>query len=131
MSAFCCTRAGFLVNSRAPNSRGPSITARPAPDEKERFAELAASRGISESTLALIAIRALLESSAPPARTVPSGSRHQAATDRITIRLRPGDGRALNDRAARRRMKPRPISPRWSAPTSQPARLSPPTNLRV
>jgi hypothetical protein len=30
---------------------------------------------------------------------------HQAATDRITIRLRPGDGRAINQRAAQRGMR--------------------------
>ena len=40
----------------------PSITARPTADEKRRFAELAASRGMSESTLALIGIRSLLDS---------------------------------------------------------------------
>src|SRR6185437_12272972 len=32
-------------------------------------------------------------------------SAHEPATDRITIRLRPGDGAALEARAARRRMK--------------------------
>jgi len=46
-----------VSNSRL-NSRGPSITARPTPAEKDQFAEFAAARGISESTLALIAIRA-------------------------------------------------------------------------
>jgi hypothetical protein len=38
----------------------PSITARPSPDEKERFATLAARAGIPESALALIAIRDVL-----------------------------------------------------------------------
>lgn len=46
-----------MNNSRI-NSRGPSITARLTPAEKALFAELAAARGISESALALIAIRA-------------------------------------------------------------------------
>ncbi len=36
---------------------------------------------------------------------IPSASPREAATDRITIRLRPGDGAALEARAARRRMK--------------------------
>ncbi|MGA6981450.1 MAG: hypothetical protein WBZ11_07870, partial [Candidatus Sulfotelmatobacter sp.] len=36
---------------------------------------------------------------------IPNASPREAATDRITIRLRPGDGSALEARAARRRMK--------------------------
>jgi hypothetical protein len=85
--------------------RPPSITARPTPDEKQRFSELAASRGLSESALALMAIRALLESNLPirlPSETLPA---REPAADRITIRLRPGDRRAINSRAAQRRMK--------------------------
>ena len=35
----------------------------------------------------------------------PSASAREPATDRITIRLRPGDGATLEARAARRRMK--------------------------
>jgi hypothetical protein len=90
------------VNSNTPGSRNPSITARPTPAEKQQFAQLAASRGISESALALIAIRAVLESNEPAigGMTVPSG--RQPATDRVTIRLRPGDRCALNRRAAQR-----------------------------
>jgi len=80
----------------------PSITARPTPDEKRRFAELASSRGMSESTLALIGIRSLLDSNAPPARWVETPA---PATDRITIRLRPGDHEAITRRAAQRAMK--------------------------
>jgi hypothetical protein len=59
---------------------------------------------MSESTLALIAIRSLLdcndvsEPNAAPAR-------RERSTDRITIRLRPGDRRAINERASRRDMK--------------------------
>lgn len=102
MSAFCCTRGNILVNSNTRTSRGPSITARPTPAEKQRFAELAAHRGISESALALVAIRALLESKGEPTGTPTPQSEHQAATDRITIRLRPGDRRALNQRASQR-----------------------------
>jgi hypothetical protein len=105
VSAFCCTRGARLVNSSNPAARIPSITARPTPAEKERFAQLAASSGISESALALIAIRALLESSGPSASTTAPESARQAATDRITIRLRPGDGRAINQRAAQRGMR--------------------------
>jgi hypothetical protein len=102
VSAFCCTRGTCLVNSSNPTARIPSITARPTLAEKERFAQVAASSGISESALALIAIRALLESNGPLASTTASESGRQPATDRITIRLRPGDGRAINQRAAQR-----------------------------
>ncbi len=101
MSAFCCTRDIFLVNS-SNTSRAPSITARPSPEEKRRFAELAASRGISESALALIAIRALLDSTGAPIDPEVRESGRQPATDRITIRLRPGDRHTLNQRAAQR-----------------------------
>jgi hypothetical protein len=84
----------------------PSITARPTSAEKQRFTELAAARGLSESALALIAIRALLESNtaAPLGGTQPAATREPAA-DRITIRLRPGDRHNIGDRAARRGMK--------------------------
>ena len=44
-------RRNLLVNNSPLKSRAPSITARPAPDEKDRFAELAAARGISESAI--------------------------------------------------------------------------------
>lgn len=90
------------MNSNAPTSRLPSITARPTSDEKRHFADLAARRGISESSLALIAIRTLLESNPQPNGTALPHAQRQAAIDRITIRLRPGDRRALDERAARR-----------------------------
>jgi hypothetical protein len=102
VSAFCCTRTGLLVNSNDPTPRAFSITARPTPEEKQRFADLAASRGISESALALIAIRALLESNGSPIGSATGEPGRQPATDRITIRLRPGDRCALNQRAAQR-----------------------------
>jgi hypothetical protein len=94
------------VTSDRATSPIPTITARPSPQEKVRFAELAASRGISESALALIAIRAVLDANAPTPNVVQSGTIREPATDRITIRLRPGDGRAIHDRAARRGFKP-------------------------
>jgi hypothetical protein len=102
VSALCCTRGTFLVNNSNPTPRNPSITARPTLAEKERFAQLSASSGISESALALIAIRALLESNGPLTGATPNGPRREPATDRITVRLRPGDGRAISQRAAQR-----------------------------
>jgi hypothetical protein len=84
----------------------PTITARPSPEEKVRFAELAGRHGISESALALIALRALLSSNAPAPHVPQSAGTREPATNRITIRLRPGDGRAIHERAARRGFKP-------------------------
>ena len=104
MSATCCTRGSTLVSSGA-RSRLPTITVRLSPEEKQRFAELAAGRGLSECALAAAALRALFAPDASSAFSIPSASRREAATDRITIRLRPGDGAALEARAARRQMK--------------------------
>ena len=92
------------MSSNGSASRLPSITVRPTPAEKERFATLAASRGMSESALALMAIRSLLDcKDASGANAAPD--RQERSTDRITIRLRPGDRRAINERASRRDMK--------------------------
>jgi len=84
----------------------PSITARPAPNEKERFTALAARAGISESALALIAIRDVLNPDAKPIAESEPPPALGPATDRITIRLRPGDGASIARRAAQRGMKP-------------------------
>jgi hypothetical protein len=92
------------VSSSGSASRLPSITARPTPAEKERFAALAASRGTSESTLALIAIRSLLDCN-DVAETNAAPARRERSIDRITIRLRPGDRRVINERANQRGMK--------------------------
>ena len=104
MSAMCCTRGPTLVSSGA-RSRLPTITVRLSPEEKQRFAELAAGRGLSECALAAATLRALLAPDTSSALNIPSAERREAATDRITIRLRPGDGAALEARAARRQMK--------------------------
>jgi hypothetical protein len=106
VSALCSTVGIVAVNSGRSNRHLPSITARPTPAEKQRFSELAEARGLSESALALIAIRALLESNTMVSvrATQPATTREPAA-DRITIRLRPGDRHTISDRAARRGMK--------------------------
>ena len=58
---------------------------------------------MSESALALSAIRSIEDSgSLDPYATGPA----ESATDRITIRLRPGDGEAIARRASERGMKP-------------------------
>jgi hypothetical protein len=93
-----------MTNERV-TSPIPTITARPSREEKARFVELAARLGVSESTLALNAIRLLLDSN-PPTSYVPQPmAARDPATDRITIRLRPGDADAILDRATRRGFK--------------------------
>jgi predicted transcriptional regulator len=86
---------------------GPSITVRPSAEEKARFQLLARQMGVSESALALRAIRTLLSRDEPwLARQPDLKWEHVAASDRITIRLRPGDGLEVIRRAAERDMKP-------------------------
>ena len=103
MSAICSNTDWRAVNDGASKATAPSITARPTPQEKRLFAAVAAQRQMSESTLALIAIRALLDSQSPDLAPNPSNS--GPALDRITIRLRPGDRLAIRHRAGERRMK--------------------------
>lgn len=104
MSAFAA-EAAFIVTCRSAKSPLPSITARPSAAEKARFTWLAERAGMSESALALMAIRAVLspDGKAPAVTTSPTDT--AVATDRITIRLRPGDGEAIARRAAQRGMK--------------------------
>jgi hypothetical protein len=102
VSAFAADRVD-PVSCRSSRSPLPSITVRLSADEKNWFATLARSRGLSESALALSAIRSVKDSgSLDPYAT---GTR-TPATDRITIRLRPGDGEAIARRALERGMKP-------------------------
>lgn len=104
MSALAAA-AAFAMTCRFARSPLPSITARPSAAEKARFATLAATSGLSESALAMIAIRTVLDPDAAPVReSVPPPARGPA-TDRITIRLRPGDGESIARRAAQRGMK--------------------------
>ena len=81
-----------------------TITARLTCEEKRQFSDLAAARGISEARLALIAIRAVLDS-LPPTPPTAAAIGRSAATDRITIRLRPGDAEAIARRAVLRGIK--------------------------
>ena len=103
MSAICSNTGWCAVNAGALKSTAPLITARPTPQEKRLFAAVAATRQMSESALALIAIRALLDSQSPD--LPPSTSSSGPAIDRITIRLRPGDRLAIRRRAAERHVK--------------------------
>ena len=83
----------------------PTLTVRLKPDEKRQFVELAADHGLSEAALALLAIRVVLAPGGGTALNIPTAPRRDPATDRITIRLRPGDGAELDARAAQRGVK--------------------------
>jgi len=89
VSAFCCNSGLCAVNDGALKSIAPTITARPTPQEKRRFAALALQRHISESTLALIAIRVWLNAQSP--EMLPNPSSSGPALDRITIGARQVD----------------------------------------
>jgi hypothetical protein len=56
--------------------------------------------------LALTAIRTLLDSNRSTSYVLQPGGGREPAADRITIRLRPGDATAIQDRATRRGFKP-------------------------
>lgn len=104
MSAFAASRASRMT-CRSPKASPPSITVRPSPAEKARFARLADAAGISEAALALKAIRAVLPSDNYAGSDSATVAEHPPSTDRITVRLRPGDAAALARRAAHRGMK--------------------------
>jgi hypothetical protein len=85
----------------------PSITARPSLEEKARFTLIARHVGLSESALALRAIRLLVDRDEQwLACQSDLKWENVAASDRITIRLRPGDGLEVIRRATERGMKP-------------------------
>lgn len=96
-----------MPEARIHRESNPSITARPSPEEKGRFKLIARHAGMSESELALRAIRLLLDrDEAWLARRPELKWDHVAASDRITIRLRPGDGLEVIRRSTERGMKP-------------------------
>jgi hypothetical protein len=105
VSAFAADRHISDMIERTAKPSLPSITARPSAAEKARFRELAMRAGMSESALALVAIRTLLDPDGKPPQTTTTALERLAATDRVTIRLRPGDGATITQRAAGRGMK--------------------------
>ncbi|CAG0994474.1 hypothetical protein GEOBC_02558 [Geobacteraceae bacterium] len=82
-------------------SRDPLIATRASSDTKARFAALAAARGMTESRLLMLLIDTVLERNSADA----SSRSDASATERVTVRLRPGDRALLDARAAMRRMK--------------------------
>ena len=90
------------MNANAPVRQ--QIAAWATPDRKGQFAALAASRGLSESKLLGLLIDSVLERNpVDAARDV--RQREAEEGDRITLRMRPGDGQWLRLRARRRGMK--------------------------
>ncbi len=87
----------------APHQR--FVAARTSPEKKARFGALAASRGMSESALLTLLVDAVLEQNDVPDRAV-ANAEVDAATQRVSLRLRPGDRRRVDARAAERNMKP-------------------------
>ena len=80
------------------------IAAWATPERKSQFAALAASRALSESRLLGLLIDSVLERN--PVEEVGEAHEGQAGKgDRITLRLRSGDGKWLRLRAQRRGMK--------------------------
>lgn len=104
VSAFAADRTTDHMTCRSARTPPlPSITVRLSAHDKEWFSTLARSRGVSESALALSVIRSISDSGCfDPYATEP----RTPATDRITIRLRPGDGEAIARRALKRGMRP-------------------------
>jgi len=81
-----------------------SITAWPGPERKARFAALAASRGLSQSRLLGLVIDAVLTRNRVGAAAVDEQRVGAGQRDRVTLRLRPGDGKLLRLRAQSRGM---------------------------
>ena len=80
------------------------ITAWATPDRKGQFAALAASRGLSESKLLGLLVDSVLERN-PVDDAADERHGETRDGDRITLRLRPGDGKWLRLRAHARGMK--------------------------
>ena len=104
MSAFAADRHISDMIEQTAKPSLPSITARPSAAEKARFSELAMRAGMSESALALVAIRTLLDADGRQSQTATTAMDRLAATDRVTIRLRPGDGATITQLATARGM---------------------------
>ena len=80
------------------------ITAWATPERKGQFAALAASRRLSESKLLGLLIESVLKRN-PVDEAGDDRNGEAEEVDRITLRLRPGDGKWLRLRAQRRGMK--------------------------
>lgn len=90
-------------------ARTDLIATRASADKKARFRALAKSRGISESKLLDLLIETVLEQNPAPKQqgvvTEDEAGGGGEGTNRVTIRLRPGDGELVQSRAEQRGMK--------------------------
>jgi len=86
------------------NAARSSITAWPDPEKKARFAALAASRGLSQSRLLGLVIDAVLARNRVDS-VVEEPSYRAGRGDKVSLRLRPGDGKLLRQRARARGMR--------------------------
>jgi hypothetical protein len=86
----------------------PLVSARVSPQTKVAFVALAKSRGITESKLLTLLVDTVLEQN--PMHSAPgreaSDEHAGAATERLSLRLRPGDRSLIDARAGARNMKP-------------------------
>jgi hypothetical protein len=78
VSAFAA-EAALVMRCRSARSPLPSITARPSAAEKIRFARLADAAGMSESALALMAIRAVLSPDGQTSQEALSAAEREAS----------------------------------------------------
>ena len=85
------------------SARQALVAARTSPEKKAKFAALAASRGMRESALLTLLLDAVLEQDDVSACAANAPA--DAATERVSLRLRPGDRRRVDTRAAARNMK--------------------------
>lgn len=102
MSASCSTHTTVTADVDLVTPL-ETITVRLSATQKQRFRDVAASRGMSEARLGLIAIRGLLDDAVIPRSSTATAV--EPASERITIRLRPGDRQCIRTRAAERGMK--------------------------
>ena len=84
------------MSSHALGATPPSITVRPSAAEKARFATLARVAGVSESALALMAIRAFLEEEGTTGPSFP-GVQQRAPIDACINDLQLSKGSEVQD----------------------------------
>lgn len=94
------------MNDEAPSKRVLSITARPTPEQKKRFAAIAKAKGMSEQKLAGIVLEWFLNRYDLQENIWRHDRPEIASTDRLTIRLRPGDRQQLDLQCGHRHIKP-------------------------
>jgi len=76
-----------------------------SPEKKAKFGSLAAARGMTETALLAVLVDHVLETNPEPINSSSAGDDEGASTERLTLRLRPGDRPLVEARAAKRGMK--------------------------